>query len=230
MSILSTSGQAIDVKDIRIDRIDSTSANAFVRRWHYSGTVTNNSQLHFGAFFSGKLHGVMSFGPPMDRRRILPLVEGTGWSQMVELNRMAFDETLPKNSESRSLSIALRLIRKHAPHVKWVVSFSDACRSGDGTIYRACGFLLTQINRNKTILRLPDGTIRANLAFHLGKHALKTGKASEPEGAVPIPGFQLRYIYFLDPAWRARLTVPVLPYSAIAEAGAKMYRGQSLAK
>jgi hypothetical protein len=36
---------------------------------------------------------------------------------------------------------------------------------------------------------------------------------------------QLRYLYFLHPTAKDRLTVPVLPYSAIAEAGATMYKG-----
>lgn len=46
-------------------------------------------------------------------------------------------------------------------------------------------------------------------------------------GLKPIPGFQLRYIYFLDEAYRQRLTVPVLPFSEIEKRGARMYRGVS---
>ena len=30
-------------------------------------------------------------------------------------------------------------------------------------------------------------------------------------GAKPIPGFQLRYMYFIDPSYRKRLTVPEIP-------------------
>jgi hypothetical protein len=41
-----------------------------------------------------------------------------------------------------------------------------------------------------------------------------------------LPGFQLRYLYFLDPTAKDRLTVPILPYSAISEAGASMYKGK----
>ena len=47
-------------------------------------------------------------------------------------------------------------------------------------------------------------------------------------GFEPLPGFQLRYMYFLDQAAMARLTVPVLPFSAIDAAGARMYRGQKI--
>ena len=38
----------------------------------------------------------------------------------------------------------------------------------------------------------------------------------------------LRYIYFIDPAYRQRLTVPELPYSAIDDAVARMYKGERL--
>ena len=47
-------------------------------------------------------------------------------------------------------------------------------------------------------------------------------------GAKPIPGFQLRYIYFIDPACRARLMVPIIPFSKIDELGAGMYRGEKV--
>ncbi len=45
-------------------------------------------------------------------------------------------------------------------------------------------------------------------------------------GWKPLPGYQLRYLYFLDPTARQRLTVPILPFSRIAEMGACMYRGK----
>ena len=47
-------------------------------------------------------------------------------------------------------------------------------------------------------------------------------------GWKPIEGFQLRYIYFLNPEAKARLTVPVIPFSKIDEIGASMYKGESI--
>ena len=233
------------VKDIRLAAIPSKEANAFVRSHHYSGKVVSNSQLHLGAFLGGRLHGVMSFGPSTDKRKMIGLVEGTGWNEFIELNRMAFDEALPRNSESRSLSVAMRLLRKNAPHLKWVVSFADGCSCGDGTIYRASGFVLTQIKRNTRMLALPDGTKihvltlqsspnaprpeLGGLSYNdLRKHAAGGGIMAEymrRTGAVQAQGFMLRYVYFLDPSYRARLTVPEVPFSSIAQEGAGMYRG-----
>ena len=145
-------------KDIQLRVIPANIANQFVRKHHYSGKVVNNSCLHFGAFLNGRLHGVMSYGPSLDKRKIIGLVEGTPWSGFLELNRMAFDPVLPRNSESRCIAISLKMIKKQAPQVKWVISFADGCSCGDGAIYRASGFLLTGIKENKNIALMPDGT------------------------------------------------------------------------
>ena len=48
----------------------------------------------------------------------------------------------------------------------------------------------------------------------------------EAAGFVPLDGYQLRYIYFIDPTYRARLTVPEIPFSEIERVGAQMYKGQ----
>lgn len=201
-------------KDIRVMPIGSKDANAIVKRFHYSGTVAASSQLHLGVFLDGKCGGVMQFGPSLDKRKMLGLVDGTGWNEFIELNRMAFSDWLPRNSESRAIGYAFRLMRKQYPHIKWCVSFSDGTQCGDGTIYRASGFVLTGIKKNATIVIRPDGTKGSE--FTGGRHT----------GGKPLPGFQLRYIYFLDPEARKRLTVPVLPFSEIERRGAGMYRGK----
>jgi hypothetical protein len=45
---------------------------------------------------------------------------------------------------------------------------------------------------------------------------------------VVLPGYQFRYIYFIDPAYRKKLQVPELPFSKIDELGAGMYKGQKI--
>ena len=210
-------GRALDVQ---LKVIPSSIANQFVRRIHYSGKVVNNSCLHFGAFLDGKLHGVMSFGPPTDKRKVLGLVQGTPWNGMLELNRMAFDDCLPRNSESRCISLAMKLLKKNAPHVKWVLSFADGCQCGDGTIYRASNFILTGIKQDNTLRRTENGeVIHSITAYH---HGTQGDFSKLPK----VPGYQLRYIYFIDKKWRKRLTVPEIPFQKIDEMGAGMYKGQ----
>lgn len=155
-------------KEIQIKVIPSKIANDFIKKHHYSGKVVNNSSLHFGAFLDGKLHGVMSFGPSINKKGTIKLVKDTKWNEFIELNRMAFDDYLPRNSESRSISQAIKLIKKNAPHIKWIISFADACSCGDGTIYRASGFKLTEIRKNESLrINKKTGEILHNItAFH----------------------------------------------------------------
>lgn len=214
-------------KEIIVKVIPAKIANEFVKIHHYSGKVVPNSTLHFGAFLDGKLHGVLSYGTSMDKRKILPLVTNTLWNEMLELNRMAFDDYLPKNSESRCISISIKLIKKNAPHIKWILSYSDGTQCGDGTIYRASGFYLTGIKENKTILEW-DGKIIADKTLNNSNYkklGLSAGKAKKM-GAKPLDGYQLRYIYLIDKT--CKITVPIIPFTKIDELGAGMYKGEKI--
>lgn len=217
-----------DAKKLIVKPISSQAANAIVRKIHYSGKVVNNSQLHLGVYMGDICGGAMQFGPSFDKRKILGLVTGTLWNEFLELNRMAFGDWLPRNGESRCIAYAMRFIKKNYPWIKWIISFADGSQCGDGTIYRASGFLLTGITPNRSIIELKNGEKAAVMTYTKGTHILKQkGRAGAPEGAKFIPGFQLRYIYFLDPSAKNRLTVPIIPFSEIDNRGAGMYRGNA---
>ena len=208
-------------KDIVIKPISAQAANALVKRVHYSGKVVQNSQLHFGVFLNGALEGAMSFGPPINKKGTIGVVRDTKWSGMIELNRMAFSDKLPRNSESRAMAVAFRLMRKHYPQIEWIVSFSDATQCGDGAIYRASGFVLTDIRESDALRINPD---TGQVMHVIQAHHLMISK--EFRTWRPTAGYQLRYIYFLNTEARQRLTVPVLPFSKIDEMGAGMYKGK----
>lgn len=261
-----------DAKRIIVKPISASDANRIVKSLHYSGKVVQNSQLHLGVFFDGKCGGAMQFGPSLDKRKIQGLVRGTLWNEFIELNRMAFADWLPRNGESRAIGYAMRWIRKTYPQIKWVISFADGTQCGDGTIYRASGFVLTAIKENNQIWEAPTGEVfndtsirpgiggerereRAKRVFSRtsltdgrskqqqqakaivsrttatkGQHILETGASSmrqyKEAGWKPKPGFQLRYIYFIDTTAKDRLAVPILPFSEIERRGAGMYKGK----
>jgi len=64
---------------------------------------------------------------------------------------------------------------------------------------------------------------KSNNILETGASSMKVFKEA---GWKPKLGFQLRYIYFLDPTARERLTVPIIPFSEIDRRGAGMYRGK----
>ena len=190
----------------------------------------------------------MSFGSPLDKRKVIGLVVDENgnpapWNDMLELNRMAFDDVLPPNSESRCISVAIRLIRKNAPQIKWILSFADGMQCGDGTIYRASGFKLTGFSSGSMWLLPPElqkinqGPVAhrmkvQNKCSSLSKWVMaKTNgknltmeKCAELFGGSICEGYMLRYIKILDQKYH--LSVPEIPFSKIQEVGAGMYKGE----
>ena len=207
-------------KEIIVKVIPAKIANAFVKKVHYSGKVVPNSTLHFGCFLDNKLHGVMQYGPSINKKGTINLVEGTGWNEFIELNRMAFDDYLPKYSESRCIAISIKLIKKNAPQIKWIISFADGTQCGDGTIYRASGFKLVGLKKNTSMWRNKvTNKIMQDMQFY---HTM-TKKDNNWER---LKGNMLRYIYLLDKSYK--IAVPILPFSEIDKQGAGMYKGEKI--
>lgn len=200
--------------------IDSKTARDYTLKHHYMKTFPIPA-VCFGIFYDGKLCGVMSYGPSINKKGTINLVKNTGWNEFIELNRMAFDDYLPKYSESRCISISIKLIKKNAPHIKWIISFADGTKCGDGTIYRASGFKLVNIVEN-TALRINPETneiIHIIQAHHLKiSHLFKNWK--------PVKGKQLKYVYLIDK--NCQLNVPVMPFEKIDELDAGMYKGKKI--
>lgn len=222
---------------IEIKPIAKPKADEVVKKYHYSGKVVQNSNLNFGVFYKGILLGAMQFGSPMDKSKILPLVKDAKWGSVLELNRMAFSDALPRFGESRALSLAFKWIKKNAPQVEWIISFADGTQCGHGTIYQASNFYLTQIKKNKTIIKLPNGKAVADISLHptkntnVAKAGYKTTKEyldAEHKGWHYIDGYMLRYIYFLTKNAKKNYQGEIIPFSKIKELGASMYKGAKI--
>jgi hypothetical protein len=210
-------------KDIQIKVIDSASSRKIVERHHYSGKCTQNSQIHFGVFLNGRLEGALQFGPSIDKRRMAQNL-GIGFNESLELNRMALSDNCPKNSESRALGICLRILRKKYPHLKVIISFADACQCGDGTIYRASGFKLHSFKVNSSLLKMPNGDVVAkkSLDDKLSSDGKYLSSVAIKNGAKPLKGFQMKYLYFFDKELEKK--IPSVAFDNIP-GSVKMYKG-----
>lgn len=222
-------------KEIVLRVVTSRVARDVVRRYHYSGRCVANTQINLGVYLRGRLRGAIQLGPSMFREQMRPLVRDTPANGLLEIHRIAFADDLPRNSESRALAIVMRMLRRHRPEVQWVLTFADGCQCGDGTIYRAAGFVLTQIKKNTGMAVFPDGRVMHRMGAWSGRAKdffQTTGGSSggwaayvKAKGGTILDGAMMRYIYFLHPTARERLMCPALPYSDIAKAGRRMYRG-----
>lgn len=119
--------------------IDKALAVERVEANHYSGSVVWSSHTHLGAFLDDKLVGVLQFGPMMNPRvtRTFTTLEPR---EVVDLNRMYFDDDHPANLPSHAISMALKLLRRQRPYVHLVRSFADERCAKLGAVYQACSF------------------------------------------------------------------------------------------
>lgn len=200
------------IKDIVVKLIAKKSADAVVKKYHYSGKVTQNSQLNFGVFHNSKLIGAAQFGPSIDKRRMGKNL-GIGMNESLELNRLAISDKLGKNAESRVLGICLRMIKKQYPFIRCIISFADACQCGDGTIYRASNFKLHSFKKNNSLLQLEEESLKLvrkyipKVGMVVADKTLNDIKDSKGRsittsvkqaGAKPLAGYQMKYIYYFD--------------------------------
>lgn len=88
----------------------------------------------FGLYVRGQLLGVVTYGVPASRH-LQKSACPSDPDQVLELNRLWLDDSLPKNSESWFVSRTLRML---PPRI--VVSYADPLHGHYGFIYRALNF------------------------------------------------------------------------------------------
>jgi hypothetical protein len=131
-------------------------------------------------------------------------------------------------------------MKKNAPHIQWIVSFSDGTQCGHGTIYQASNFKLTQIKENSRLIELPNGEKIHLLSMDVSQGGNKYSKDMKSKamtsvkeyldkhhkGWKPLVGYMYRYIYFLTKDAEARYTGEIIPFSKIKDMGIGMYKGE----
>ena len=110
-----TGPQGFGTADFYVAQIPCATARAVIIEHHYSHRVVNNSYLHLGVFREGAFEGVLQWGYALNPARAGKVVANTTQGQYLELNRMWLSDDVPRNSESRAISYALKYIRRACP-------------------------------------------------------------------------------------------------------------------
>lgn len=184
--------------NFNVREIDRDLANEIIVKNHYSKKFYSATYIHLGIFNNGKLNGVLQYGYAMNPASQGSVVSNTGIDEYLELNRMWLDDCLPRNSESKSLSLSIKYIKKKYPKIKWIQSFADERCGGFGIVYQASNFLY--FGEHDSVFWELDGVVYHNSLMTRGAHLSKSA-AKLQEGkdrAVSYSLRQFRYIYFID--------------------------------
>jgi len=199
-------------KDLVVRPIPSVVARQICERHHYLRSYPAGGLLNFGVLVGHQILGVAVLGVgPTNAHRFFA---GASREEVLCLARFWLDDRLGRNSESRTLGIILRELRRHQHTIKALVAYSDPAAGHTGVIYRAAGLLYLGESEATPLLRLPDGSVRhgRSLGQSYGSHSLRyLGDCGLPLELVP-QSRKFIYVALVDPRWRGRLTRPVLPY------------------
>lgn len=199
-------------RDFYVALIPCALAREMILRNHYSHRIVNNSYVHLGVFYRRNLTGVLQFGYALCPARAGKVVQGTGNTEYLELNRMWLADVAPRNSESKALSYSFKFIRVAMPQVAWVQSFADERCGRLGVVYQAANFLYC--GHHVTEFLFLDGDYYHDLLVTAHMKGGQRGRIlrANLDRAIRQKFRQFRYVYFLKKNWRARLRLPVLPY------------------
>ena len=129
-----TSAKSLVVKEVHSEWIDK-----WIAERHYLGYCPWGARLRLAVYHDGQCVGGMLWGRPTAREY--------DQVRMLELTRMYLDDICPRNSESRCLALATKIIRKKFPEVHTLISYSDPAYGHTGTIYRAAGWQFDGITK-----------------------------------------------------------------------------------
>ncbi len=193
---------------LKLDWCSHAAAKWAVENWHYSRSMPTGKMVKVGAWEDGSFIGAVIFSHGGSQAL------GAKWGctplETCELTRVAL--TGHKAPVSRIVAIALRMLRKHCPGTRLVVSFADPTEGHAGGIYQAGGWLYTGRTPDNFEFRLYGKRIqkRAYTGIQFGKPG---SKATLPPGAVKVPTVgKHRYLMPLDDETKARLAPRAMPY------------------
>lgn len=192
-------------KELRVETISCWLARLVISNKHYSKRFVNNSYLHLGVFADRDLVGVMQWGYALNPNSGARVVTGTANREYMELNRLWLHDCMPRNSESRAISYALKAIKLLYPQVQWVQSFADERCGRFGVVYQASNF--DYIGSHKSTFYELDGEWYHQIALNAIKRGGKRGEYLRANiHRASVHSFnQFRYIRFLNKRAKKRL-------------------------
>jgi len=207
------------IPNFELRHMKPTSAKLFMRRWHYTHTCGNIVCAH-GFYVENRLSAIVSYTPPVGRHLPNSILENGIYSEFLELQRLFTHDRLPKNSESKCVSMSLKRLKQDYPKVVVVVSYADSGAGHVGYVYQATNWIYTGKASNELKIFIDGKRVhRRSLVARYGTSGVQKLKSMGLDIRVSDERFHKhRYIFVLASSKRERkrtvrrLKVTPLPY------------------
>lgn len=206
------------VKALKVCPVMPSVVKLMIESEHYLHSMPGGVLRCFGVYLDGELVGAVTF--TSGARQGHRLLSAARPQDVTTLSRLYLSDELPKNSESRVLSVVLKVLRRETP-VKLILSYADPAVGHMGTIYQASGWTYLGQTEPNTYVDLGDGKLLHPRSVYnrFGSNAIGHLRATGIRATRRRVGGKHRYAYVLDPAWRWRLRGVVRPYPRTQGAG-----------
>ena len=205
------SNPATALHGLRLMPISHVEAKNLIVPNHYLHSLPGGTKLSLGIFLNARLLGALTLGvgPYLGYK----IINGAYPDDVVTLTRLWLSDELPRNSESKVLVMALRSLKRDTS-LKFVLAYSDPSAGHFGTIYQASNWLYTGLSSATPLYDIGDGILHhsRSLAHSLGSHSVRYLTSQGIDVKTVPQSAKHRYVYFLDPSWKSRLSVSILSY------------------
>ena len=182
---------------LKLDWCSYDAAKYACEKWHYSETVPAGKNLFLGIWENKTFSGVIIYGRGANRNMAGEF--GLTCTECVELTRIAMTSS-HRSPVSRVGAISLKLLKKHSPGLRLVVSYADPQQGHVGGIYQAMNWSYIGTSR-------PQSAI---VGMHKRSASSKHGSLKGlPKTEVT---FKHKYLMPLDDEMRKRIEPLRKPY------------------
>lgn len=133
----STDGE-VKPKELFVRKASVKEARPYIATHHYSKIMPDSTKDVFMGFYGDTLAGICVFGMGTGKNQYLRLIPDLKDGEYRELTRLWSPDGMPKNTESKLIGTALKLL---APEVRLVLSYADPGQGHLGIIYQATNWL-----------------------------------------------------------------------------------------
>lgn len=200
--------------DLRLDWCSHDAAKYAVEHWHYARTITKGPCQYIGVWEDGRFIGSVIFGMggggATDGRRY-----GLARSfEMCELVRVAL--TRHSAPVSRIVAVALRMVQRHNPGLRLVVSYADPAHDHRGGIYQAGGWIYVGASAPDHYFVATNGRRYHSRSVRAVGFVLRFGRPTYAPKPSDMTRFETpgkhKYLMPLDAEMRARIAPLAKPY------------------
>ena len=180
---------------LKIDFTTYAQCKLACLHFHYAKAVPASKLIKFGVWENNVFKGCVVFGGGANKFISSPYGLQTG--EVCELVRVALRQH--DNPVTKIVSICLKLLKKHYPKLKLVISYADENQGHVGGIYKAGNWIYTgEFANERGIMFLGKLKHRRTINQRYGSSKIEYLKTIDPNVSVLKGKSKHKYIYPLD--------------------------------